>query len=109
MSASTITNKSAKLRLNRLDWDLLHAMSDGKRYTQQYLYDDVEELDEYGADWVRQRISHLYQNGLIEKVGTSTMYTISDYGIAALELEENIDEDTPPIEIGKMIREKVEK
>jgi len=74
--------------LNSADWDILEAVADGRRYTQQHLYDDVESLESHSADWIRQRVSHLRDNGLLQKVGTSAMYEISNEGIAALQLRE---------------------
>lgn len=94
------------VRLNDVDWAILEVMADGRRYTQGYLYDDVDELDEFSADWIRKRVSHLRDVGLIGKVGTSTMYTITDYGLAALELrQEYKEEDLKPLEFGEMVRE----
>jgi len=81
-------------------------MSDGKRYTQQHLYDDIPELDDHTPDWIRKRISHLHQNALIDKVGTSSMYQINEVGISALELEDELREgEFTPREIGQRIRE----
>lgn len=93
------------VRLNDLDWELLEVMADGRRYTQQHLYDDIPELDEYSGDWIRKRISHLHDNALIEKVGTSTMYEISEYGEAALELRDDLPDDISPVELGRRIRD----
>jgi len=96
------------VRLNDLDWDILEVMSDGRRYTQQYLYDDVAQLDEYSSDWIRKRISHLHDNALIQKVGTSSMYKISEYGRAALEIRDEIPDDIRPVEMGKRVRKQAE-
>lgn len=93
------------VRLNDLDWKILQIMSDGKRYTQAYLYNDIDALEDQSADWVRQRVSHLFEAGLIEKVGTSSMYVISDLGEAALRIQDEIDEDISPRELSDMIRE----
>lgn len=99
-------SRASTVRLNDVDWEILEVMSDGRRYTQQHLYDDVEDLDEHSPDWIRQRVSHLHDTGLIEKVGTSRMYVISDYGSAALELRERgeIDDDMTPQELGNLVR-----
>lgn len=94
-----------KVRLNDVDWLILEVMSDGRRYTQTYLDKDVSELDDVSYDWLRQRISHLHDNGLIEKVGSSSMYVISEYGEAALELRDDIeDAGLSPVEVGKKVR-----
>jgi len=89
------TAKTSDVRLNDLDWELLEFMSDGQRYTPAYLYNDVEALDQYGSDWIRRRIKVLNDNGLIEKVGTSSMYEITPAGHAALDLQEQSDSLTP--------------
>jgi len=107
MAVSRTGNQDKPVRLNDVDLDILAVMADGRRYTQQHLYDDVPELDEYSDDWIRKRISHLHDNALIEKVGSSAMYEITDYGESALELHESgdIGPDTPPVKVGKMIRD----
>lgn len=74
------------LRLYDVDWEILEVMSDCRRYTQQHLYDDVPELEEHSSDWIRQRISRLHDMGLVQKVGTSAMYEISNDGIAAYQI-----------------------
>lgn len=91
------------MRLNELDWQILEVMSDGRRYTQQHLYDDVDDLEEHSADWIRQRVSHLSNNGLIENVGTSSMYVISDWGEAALELREEMEDESPKVMMERII------
>lgn len=101
--ATARTGGRDSVRLNDLDWKLLEIMSDGKRYTQAHLYNDVEELDDESADWVRQRVSHLYDQSLIEKVGTSSMYEISELGQAALLVRDDIGEDATPREITDLI------
>lgn len=104
MGAEAIEGIERNVRLNSVDWDLLEVMADGRRYTQQYLYDDIEELDEYSPDWIRKRISHLYDNGLIDKVGSSAMYEISEWGLTALEYKEKINGEMSPREAGQFIR-----
>lgn len=90
------------VRLNDLDWELLSIMADGNRVTPAYLYNDVEALDEHGADWIRRRIKHLHDHGLIEKVGTSSMYVITPTGRAALALEGR-STDLSPAEFGQEV------
>lgn len=106
MAAVRTGAPDADVRLNEPDWDILQVMSDGRRYTQQHLYDDVAELDDYSSDWIRKRVSHLHDNGLIEKVGSSSMYVISDWGRAALSIREEADDDLSPVEFGKLVRER---
>lgn len=97
------------VRLNDLDWELLDEMADGRRYTQKYLADDVPRFDDQSYDWIRQRMSSLYSDGLIERVGTSQMYQISDLGRAALELRDDYDEDDlSPREFGDKVRERAQ-
>jgi len=91
------------VRINDLDWELLDVMSDGRRYTPQHLYSDVEELDEHGDDWIRRRVSHLFDEGLIDRVGTSSMYEISDWGEAALDLKESGNANIPPKELAEEV------
>lgn len=107
MSSVKTGSQESDLRLNDLDWEILDVMSDGQRYTQQHLYDDIEQLDDFGDDWIRKRISHLYDNALIDRVGSSAMYTINENGRAALQLRDESDEVTP-VEFGKLVREKAD-
>lgn len=93
------------VRLNDLDWELLKQMADGERYTQKYLADDVERFEDQSYDWIRQRIVHLHDHGLVERVGTSKMYMISDRGRAALELEDEYSDDLTPREFGDRVRQ----
>jgi DNA-binding Lrp family transcriptional regulator len=94
------------VRLNDLDWKILHKMADGKRYTQSYIARDLPEFEDESYDWVRQRVSNLHGHGLIEKVGTSDMYTISELGRAALELQDEYEADkVSPVEFGDKVRE----
>lgn len=97
------SNQEATVRLNELDWQLLEIMSDGRRYTPAYLYNDVEALDEHGDDWIRHRIAHLHDSGLLDSVGSSSMYEISDWGLAALELRD--ENDLAPQEFSKRVME----
>lgn len=96
----------APVRLNYLDWKLLETMSDGRRYTQSYISNDLPEYEDEGYDWIRKRMSNLHGHGLIEKVGTSSMYTISDLGRAALDLQDEYSDEIPPREFGDMVRER---
>jgi hypothetical protein len=102
--ATAKTGDRKEVRLNNLDWKILGVMSDGRRYTQAYLYNDVEELEDESADWIRKRVSHLYANSLIEKVGTSSMYVISDLGEAALRIQDDLDQDLTPRQLDERIR-----
>ena len=96
------TGAVTDVRLNDLDWDLLSIMADGKRVTPAYLYNDVEALDDRSADWIRRRIKVLHDNGLIEKVGTSSMYVLTPTGRAALTLEDRAA-DLSPEEFGEEV------
>lgn len=98
------TGDRDKVRLNDLDWKILEVMSDGRRYTQAHLYNDVDELEDESADWIRKRVSHLYTNSLIEKVGTSSMYVITDLGMAALRLQDDLDDELTPRQLDERIR-----
>lgn len=100
-----MTNREP-VRLNDLDWDILSVMADGKRYTPAYLYNDVGALEKYGDDWIRQRVRHLHSEGLIERVGSSSMYVVSDWGRAALELEDEYNDEIPPKEFTQRVLEK---
>ena len=95
-----------EVRLNSLDWMILEALSDGRRYTQKFLSEDVEEFEDVGYDWIRQRVAHLHGHGLIQKVGSSSMYVISDDGRAALDLKDEYDSEMPPAEFGQMVRDR---
>lgn len=104
MGAAASKGQDSDVRLNEVDWNILSVMADGRRYTQQHLYDDIEELDEYSSDWIRKRITHLHDNAMIEKVGSSSMYVITDLGRAALDLRDDVDDDMSPVEFGKQVR-----
>lgn len=105
MSVSKKPTKGSKVRLNDVDWQILEVMRDGRRYTQTYLDKDIDALDDVSYDWLRQRVLHLYENGLIEKAGSSSMYEITEYGLAALELRSELEtEDVSPVEVGEKIR-----
>jgi len=101
--ATAETDDRTTVRINDLDWQLLQVMADGKRYTPQYLYNDVDELSEHGDDWIRRRVSHLHDVGLIERVGTSHMYRISDWGEAALSFKSEGKADMPPKELAEEV------
>ena len=99
-----------KVRLNDLDWQLLEILSDGRRYTPKYLYTDVEELDDHGEGWIRQRVTHLYELGMLDKVGSSSMYEITPLGRAALDLRDSgsLTGDETPRELRVMITERAD-
>lgn len=103
MGVSGMTDREP-VRLNDLDWELLKHMSDGQRYTQKYLADDVGRFDDESYDWIRQRAVHLHDHGLIQRVGSSKMYQISDLGRAALELEGEYSDELTPREFGDRVR-----
>ena len=106
MSRQNMSDR-APVRLNDLDWKILHQMEDGKRYTQSYIARDLPNFEEDSYDWVRQRVSNLHNHGLIQKVGTSDMYEISDLGEAALQLENEYNSDEiSPREFSDKVREK---
>jgi len=98
-----------EVRLNDVDWMILETLQDGRRYTQSYLANDLDRFENQSYDWIRQRVMNLHDNGLIETVGSSAMYEITDRGRAALELrdEANIS-DLEPVEFGDMVRQRAE-
>jgi hypothetical protein len=104
--ATAETSGNTDVRLNDLDWQLLEVMADGNRYTQQHLYDDIEALEEHSADWIRQRVSHLYGLGLIQKVGSSRMYVINNTGRAALDVRDQMDADDSPSDLRDRIMDR---
>lgn len=95
------------VRLNDLDWEILEIMADGNRYTPQHLYDDI--LENEGAGWTRQRVRHLAENGLVEQVGTSRMYEISNWGQAALDVRDEADEDETPKDFTQRVIKRAER
>jgi len=90
------------VRLNDLDWELLEIMGDEERYTPQHIYDDVLGAPDFETGWLRQRIRNLAEAGLISKVGTSRMYRINSWGLAALEIRDEY-EDSSPQEFSRMV------
>ena len=95
-----------EVRPNDLDWEILSVMADGKRYTPAHLYNDVDELAERGDDYVRRRVRELHDDGLINRVGTSSMYVISDWGEAAVEIRAEGNHEVPPKEFMQLILER---
>jgi predicted transcriptional regulator len=81
------------------DFDILNVMSDGRRYTGSYM---GEILNRKGT-YMNSRFRTLSGNGLIEKVGNSTMYEITDLGHAALELRDEYAHETSA-EWGEQVR-----
>jgi len=102
MATAEIGN-TTPVRINDLDWEILSVMADGRRYTPKHLYADVAELDEYGDDWIRRRVMELNDKGLVERVGTSSMYRISSWGEAALEIKSEGEADVPPKELTEKV------
>jgi hypothetical protein len=90
--------------MNEADWRILKLFADGKRHTSGHLNGDFEELEDISYDYVRQRVNHLYDVALIDKVDTSTMYVINELGRSALELEDEYD-DLSPREFGELVRD----
>ena len=81
-------------------------MSDGRRYTQQHLADDVAALDDVSHSLIRKRVRYLHDVGLIDRVGTSQMYALNAYGRAALELRDELEgSQLSPVEVGERVRE----
>ena len=108
MGQAAMGNRDS-VRLNDLDWGLLEKMADGRRYTQKYLADDVPEFENESYDWIRQRMAHLHEHGLVERVGTSKMYQISSRGRAALQLRDEYEErDMTPLEFGDLVRDRAQ-
>jgi len=98
-----------EVRLNDVDWMILGTLQDGRRYTQSYLANDLDKFEDQSYDWIRQRVKNLHDSGLIETVGSSAMYEITDRGRAALELREEVDiSDLDPVEFGDMVRDQAE-
>jgi len=106
MAASSLSGNPT-VRINNLDWQILEVMADGKRYTPSYLGNDVEELNDYKADYIRRRVTDLYGYGLLKKEGESSMYKINERGETALRLrdEGTITDETSPNETRKLIAE----
>jgi len=104
-------NKMAdrEVRLNDVDWMILETLQDGRRYTPGHLANDLEKFEDQSHNWIRQRVKNLRDSGLIETVGTSSMYQITDRGRAALELREEVDiSDFDPVEFGDKVRDRAE-
>jgi DNA-binding Lrp family transcriptional regulator len=98
-----------ELRLNDVDWRVLETLQDGRRYTQSHLANDLTEFEDVSYDWIRQRVKNLNDNGLIDTVGSSAMYEITDGGHAALELREEVNVDNiKPVDFGDMVRDRAE-
>jgi DNA-binding MarR family transcriptional regulator len=71
------------------DFEILEEMGDEQRYTPGYL----AELLEKDSTYMSNRLGQLRGYGLVERVGTSTMHTITSKGQAALQLREEYDHD----------------
>ena len=98
-----------EVRLNDVDWMILETLQDGRRYTQNYLAYDLDRFEDQSYGWIRRRVMNLHDSGLVETVGSSAMYEISDRGRAALELRDEADiSDLDPVEFGDMVRERAE-
>jgi RIO-like serine/threonine protein kinase len=104
MGAVITQRKDQGVRLNNADWKVLKAFSDGKRHTSKHLFNSTESLSDISYEYVRQRVNHLYDNAMIDRVDESQMYEISDLGRSALELEDEYD-DLSPREFGELVRD----
>ena len=95
------------MKLAPLDWELLDAMADGKRYTQSHFANDLDRFADSDYGYIRQRVRSLHGFGLIQTVGSSQMYEITAYGHAALSLQAEYEDTTPdPITFGQRVRER---
>lgn len=75
------------------DFDILEAMSDGKRQTATNLAAIIDRDSRY----MNNRLADLAAIGLVEKVGPSprsSMYTITDRGRITLAHRDEYDHDT---------------
>lgn len=87
------------------DFDILAAMSDGRRQTAT----NIAAIIDRDSRYMNNRLAELAGHGLVEKVGPadqSGMYVITDRGLAALELKDEYDHDLAP-EYDAMIDEKL--
>ena len=88
------------------DFDILAAMSDGKRQTAT----NVAAIIDRDSRYMNNRLAELAGHGLIEKVGPadqSGMYVITDRGLAALELRGEYHHGLAP-EFDAMIDEQID-
>lgn len=85
------------------DFEILELMSDGKRYTGSYVGDLLDRKGTY----MNSRFRTLAGHGLIQKVGESTMYTITPLGHAALELRDEYSHESSA-EWGDRVRDLAE-
>jgi len=93
----------SKLRLrNPTDFEILDLMSDGERYTPGY----VAECLDRDSGYMRNRIRELAGNGLIDRVGNSTMYILTQRGRVALELRDQYEHEEAR-EFGMLVDEEL--
>lgn len=88
------------------DFEMLEAMSDGKRQTATNLAAIIDRDSRY----MNNRLAVLAGSGLVEKVGpsdTSGMYRITPKGRAALDLRNEYVHDTAN-EFSELVEEKAE-
>lgn len=71
------------------DFDILEEMSDGKRYTGNFLGPILDKDDQY----VRNRLAELRGKGLVKKEPNSQMYVITEKGLVVLHLQDQYDHD----------------
>ncbi len=87
------------------DFEILEAMSDGKRQTATNLGAIVDRSSRY----MNNRLAQLRGDGLVRKVGpadNSHMYVITEKGRLALEYREEYTHDTAD-EFGQLLAEKL--
>ena len=87
------------------DFEILDAMSDGKRQTAPNLGEILDRESRY----MNNRLAELAGKGLVEKVGPSDrsgMYVITEEGRAALALQDEYSHDRTQ-EFDELVEEKV--
>lgn len=68
-----------------IDFEILSAMNDGKRHTAPELSESLE----WKSNYIGNELRKLEGDGLVERVKTSSMYTLSDTGRRALRFRED--------------------
>ncbi|WP_435147189.1 ArsR family transcriptional regulator [Halobaculum sp. P14] len=87
-----MTKKTVKLVVPT-DFEILEAMSDGKRQSAP----NLAEILDRDSRYMNNRLSELSAGGLVEKVGPSDrsgMYVITEKGQSALEHQEEYSHQT---------------
>ena len=88
------------------DFDILRAMSDGKRQTATNLGATIDKDSRY----MNNRLAELAGDGLVEKVGpapNSGMYMVTPRGLAALDHRDEYNHETAD-EFGQLVTEKAD-